>query len=161
MVSDLKILLIEDDKVDARNFERVLSNINILFNFKHCPSAEEGLEEIKGSKYDLVFLDNHLRGTNGLELLKLIRSLGIDVPVIVITSYADANTAVEFIRSGASDYIPKSILNTEGLSHCISNCVRVSELERKKKETEIRLKKSRRSVRVYYFKYTNYFICFR
>jgi len=141
MVSDLKILLIEDDKVDARNFERVLSNINILFNFKHCPSAEEGLEEIKGSKYDLVFLDNHLRGTNGLELLKLIRSLGIDVPVIVITSYADANTAVEFIRSGASDYIPKSILNTEGLSHCISNCVRVSELERKKKETEIRLKK--------------------
>jgi len=141
MASELKILLIEDNKVDARNFARVLSNTGIIYSFKHSSSSMNGLEEVKKNNYDLVFLDNHLPSTNGLELLKLIRNLGIQIPIVIITSYADANTAIEFIKSGASDYIPKSILNVEGLSHCISNCVRVSELERRKRETEIRLKK--------------------
>lgn len=141
MSSKLKILLIEDDKIDARNFARVLGNTSVDNYFQHCSSSDEGFEEVKNNSYDLVFLDNHLPGTSGLELLKLIRGIGITVPVVVITSYADPTTAIEFIKSGASDYIPKSILNTEGLAHCISNCVRLSELERKKKEAEVRLKK--------------------
>ncbi len=141
MNSKLKILLIEDDNIDARNFERVLAKTGIKHSYSHRSTSEGGLNELNKNDYDLVFLDYHLPTTSGLELLKLFRSNGIEVPVIIITSYADPNTAVELIKAGASDYIPKSLLNSEGLTHCIRNCVRVNELEKRKKETEIRLKK--------------------
>ena len=141
MNSSLKILLIEDDSVDARNFERVLNKTDIDHFYKHTSTSEDGLSELKNNHYDLIFLDYHLPTTSGLELLKLFRINGIKVPVIIITSYADPNTAVELIKAGASDYIPKSLLNNEGLTHCIRNCVRVIDLENRKKEAEVRLRK--------------------
>jgi signal transduction histidine kinase/DNA-binding response OmpR family regulator len=141
MNSELKILLIEDNNIDARNFERVLSKTSIKHRFTHCSSSDAGFNELKNNEFDLVFLDYHLPSISGLNLLKLFKQNDIEVPVIIITSYADPNTAVELIKAGASDYIPKSLLNIEGLTHCVRTCVRVNELEKRKKETEIRLKK--------------------
>lgn len=141
MIGTLRVLLIEDDFVDAKNFERVLGKTDIESTFKHLTSTEEGFNELKENDYDLVFLDYHLPKGNGLTLLKSLNEIGFTVPVVIITSYADPHVAVEMIQSGASDYIPKSLLNVDGLSQCIRNSVKVKELEKKKKETEKQLRK--------------------
>lgn len=141
MDNPLKILLIEDDRVDAMNFERVLHKTDFQVDFKHLSTPQEGFKELNSEDYDVVFLDYHLPGGNGLSMLKSLRESGVYVPVVIITSYADPNVAVEMIQSGASDYIPKSLLNSDGLSQCLRSCLKVNQLERKRRETESRLKK--------------------
>jgi len=72
-----------------------------------APSAEKALERLENDDIDLVVTDIRLPGMSGIELTKRIQEKSSDVPVIVITGYADIETAVEVLKLGASDYVIK------------------------------------------------------
>ena len=75
------------------------------------------------------FLDYHLPGKNGLQLTQEIRGQGIEVPVIVMTSQGDEPTAVELMKAGASDYLPKRKLSSEVLARLIYSAIRMHQAE--------------------------------
>ena len=80
-------------------------------------------------------------GGNGLSLLRSLRDIGIRVPIVIITSYADPKVAVEMIQAGASDYIPKSLLTPDGIAQSIRSVVKVRSIEKKRIAAESQLKK--------------------
>ena len=138
MNKSIKILYVESNEQDARNFQRELGKTVLDTIFFTVRSAADALLMIDNQVFDIVFLDYHLPGENGISLLKVLRSRGISV--VVVTNYADPKIAVDMMQTGASDYIPKSLLTAVGLEQCVRNSLRYSELERVRDKVESSLK---------------------
>src|SRR5215831_16346179 len=70
-------------------------------------SAQAALEAMARSAFDLVFLDLRLGQESGLDLIPRLLAENPNVVIIVVTAYATVETAVEAVRRGAWDYLPK------------------------------------------------------
>jgi len=100
-----RILVVDDEPTICQQLERLYTQSG--YSVVIATSAEEALERLKTGDIDLVVTDIRLQGLSGVELTKRIEEICPDVPVIVITGYADIATAVEVLKLGASDYIVK------------------------------------------------------
>ncbi|BHH83251.1 sigma-54-dependent transcriptional regulator [Desulforhopalus sp. 52FAK] len=76
-------------------------------------SGEEGLKIIEGVDLDVVITDMQMPGMNGLEFLKEVKTRISDLPVIVITAFAEIDKAVEAMQNGAFNYLAKPFSNDE------------------------------------------------
>ncbi len=69
--------------------------------------GQSALDLFKSQVFDLAFLDIKMPQLSGTEVLKTIRDMGIDIPVIIITAYATIKNAVECTQMGAVAYLQK------------------------------------------------------
>ncbi len=100
------IVLVVDDEQDIRDAsERILTRIG--FQVLKASSGNEALEVLTKNRVSIVFLDLKMPGMDGLEVLKRIREMDETIQVIVITGYATVETAIEAMKQGAYDLIPK------------------------------------------------------
>jgi DNA-binding NtrC family response regulator len=98
-----RILVVEDEEKLRRVIELQLSSAG--FEVDQAGTAEEGLK--RADRADLVLTDLRLPGMNGLELIQAIRRQNAHTPVIVITAYGTVENAVEAMKAGAFDFLPK------------------------------------------------------
>ena len=112
----LQILYIEDDDLDRMIMKRALNSSGLPVELRFAENIDAGREATQGVEYDCIFLDYNLPGGTGLELLKVIRASGNNSPIIIVTSQGDEKIAVEAMKNGANDYIPKSFLSADGLA---------------------------------------------
>jgi signal transduction histidine kinase/HPt (histidine-containing phosphotransfer) domain-containing protein len=140
MTVTLKILIIDDDKVDTVTIIRSISHSGIIADVENAFSAQEGIEKIKSFNYDLIFLDYMMPDSDGISFLKKLKDLGIETPVIFVTSQGDEKIASQAILGGASDYIPKTLLTPDGISQSIRNALKLHESLILRKKTELALK---------------------
>lgn len=105
-------ILIVDDDEDIR---KILAHIMVKegWNALTAADSEEAMSMIYLDAPDTVLLDIHMPGLNGLELLKKIKEIYEDIPVIMITAFADIHQSVDAMRKGAHDYIAKPFDNQE------------------------------------------------
>jgi len=101
-----KTALVVDDSKTARN---VLKNILETHDLEvaTAESAEDAIEYLSESRPDIIFMDHEMPGMDGLEVLERIRKQNTKIQVIVITGYATVETAIEAMKQGAYDFIPK------------------------------------------------------
>jgi len=99
-------VLIVDDDPDARSFITTLLN-NCGYSVISCKSGQEALEKFNDNKIDAVLTDIIMPEMSGTDLLGQIHAANPDVPVILMTGYADLNTAVDAIKKGVFDFIIK------------------------------------------------------
>jgi len=100
-----KVLIVDDTK----NIRMLLSKCLELEGFE-VDTAADGLEAVRmlsKNDYDLAFLDIKLPEISGTEVLKRIRGIGVDVPVIIITAYATVKNAVDCTKLGSVAYLQK------------------------------------------------------
>ena len=100
-----KILIVDDDINIRYSFKRMLQSKNYFII--EAESGEEALEIIKKDNINLVILDVRIKGMNGIETLKKIKEQDSKIPVIIITAYGTTDIAIEAMKLGAFDYIPK------------------------------------------------------
>ncbi|XLS28824.1 sigma-54-dependent transcriptional regulator [Flavobacteriaceae bacterium M23B6Z8] len=108
-----KILLIEDDVTFSAMLERFL--IRNDFSVQTVHTAAEGLKKLSKESYDLVFSDVRLPDDDGIKLLSRIKDIDNNLPVILMTSYAEVAMAVRAMKKGAFDYISKPFNQDEVL----------------------------------------------
>lgn len=140
MTKPLNILIIDDDKIDSVTIIRSISRSDIKAEIESAYSAKEGFEKLESLNFDLIFLDYMLPDSDGISILKKIRLLGIETPVIFITSQGDEKIASQAILAGASDYMPKTLLTSDGISHSVRNAIKLFESQSLRKKTELALK---------------------
>lgn len=92
-------------------------------------SAEEGADWLRGHHVDLVILDISLPGKSGVAWLKELREHGFNGEVILITAFADLDTAIEALRAGASDFILKPF-RVPQILNAVKQCYERSRLRR-------------------------------
>lgn len=101
----IDILVVDDEAVIRDGIQRVLEGD--LFDVETCMSGHTAIERMQKKEYGLVITDLKMPEMNGIEVLKAVKALQPDIPVILITGYASIDTAVEAMKNGASDYISK------------------------------------------------------
>lgn len=136
MNEETKVLVIDDDEVDRLTLRRALKKSEIDYSLTECVEATSAIELLKKSQFDCIFLDYLLPGTDGLVLLKRLRTEGIKTPVIIVTSQGDEKIAVEMMKSGASDYIVKTQIDPLNIKKIVQNATRLGQIERQREEAE-------------------------
>lgn len=101
----MRILLVEDDKKLNLSLKVQLEQEN--FTVDSAFDGEEALYYMKESLYDIVLLDRMLPLQDGLFVLKKIRSLGIQTPVILLTALGEVQDRIDGLDCGADDYLVK------------------------------------------------------
>jgi two-component system NtrC family response regulator len=102
-----KILIIDDDELVTTSLKRALTQSG--YEIDIASNGKAGIEKVEKINPDMVLLDIFLGDINGMEVLKKILLLNPDLPVVMITGFADVQTAVNAIKMGAIDFILKPI----------------------------------------------------
>ncbi len=100
-----RILVVDDEAVVRKSFSRIFAKTDI--RVETAPSGHAALEILQQTPFDLVITDLKMPGMNGIEVLRAIKVLQPEVPVILVTGYSTVDTAVEAMKSGALDYVSK------------------------------------------------------
>ena len=100
-----KLLVIDDDLSLREMMDMMLRGAG-----HQVTVAEDGvvgLSEAVGGNFDVIISDIKMPGLSGLDVLKRLRGAGLMTPLILVSAYAKPDTAVEAMREGAYDFIPK------------------------------------------------------
>jgi len=130
-LSGLRILVVDDSDMARLHAERMVSQLG------HQPvsvaSGEEALAVLERETFDLVLCDLVMPGMDGLELLQLVRSRGWEVPFILMTAHATVESAVEALRAGADDYLPRP-LDVQLLAHRLESVIQRRQLQESREQ---------------------------
>jgi DNA-binding NtrC family response regulator len=111
----LASVLVVDDEPGMRHFlEKTLAPR--VGHLRVTASAEEGADLFQRHRFDLVILDISLPGMSGIVWSKRLRDEGFEGDIILITAFADLDTAIEALRAGASDFLLKPFRITQLLN---------------------------------------------
>ncbi|MBU0575964.1 MAG: sigma-54 dependent transcriptional regulator, partial [Proteobacteria bacterium] len=99
------LLVVDDEAVIREGMRRILASQG--YHVETSASGRTAIEIIQEQDFDVVITDLKMPGMDGIEVLKTIRILQPEVPVIIITGYSTVDTAVEAMKNGAFDYIAK------------------------------------------------------
>jgi signal transduction histidine kinase len=100
-----KILIIDDEEVVLDSCTQILDGSGHLV--QTAPDGATGLHLMNEFKPDLVFIDLKMPGISGMEVLEKINVLDATIVTIVITGFATVGSAVEAMKKGAYDFLPK------------------------------------------------------
>jgi NtrC-family two-component system response regulator AlgB len=132
----MRILIIDDEEnirrltavvLEAAGYETVSVN-----------NGADALEQLESGAFDVAFLDLKLGGESGLELLPELLKASPQVEVIVFTAFVSIETAVEAMRQGAVDYIPKPF-TPEQIRRALSRLIQARKLRSRVAELESRI----------------------
>jgi signal transduction histidine kinase len=125
-------VMVVDDDQNILNIVSLLLSEN-SYETVPCRSGPAALEKLRQSDVDVVLTDIKMPGGfTGIDLLDRIHALYPELPVILMTAYADLNTAIQAIKKGAFDFITKPYTQ-EQLIHSIEKAIKykvLSEMEK-------------------------------
>jgi len=101
----LHVLIVDDEQDIREGSERILTRIG--FDVSKAANGQNGLEIFQAARPAIVLLDLKMPGMDGIEVLEKIRIIDDNAIVIVITGYATVETAIQAMKQGAYDFIPK------------------------------------------------------
>lgn len=109
----MKILLIEDNPDDALLIRKKLARAgeDCKHELHHKSRLDDGLQALRRLRWDAVLLDLGLPESQGLDTLRIVRSVDDDVPVIVLTGLEDEEAALGAVKHGAHDFLEKGQLS--------------------------------------------------
>ncbi len=134
-----KILIVDDEK----HISAALASLVKAEGFKALVGRDgaAGLETIRSESPDLLLTDIKMPGMDGMELMRRAKDVDPDLPIVMITGYAEIHGAVKAIKAGAHDYLSKPFDNQE-VVRVIHRALSERDLKRKLKELSNRLQEN-------------------
>ncbi len=134
-----KILLIEDHPGDARLIELLLGEVRgSAFEILHADRLASGLARCQVEDVDIIFLDLSLPDSAGLDTFLKVHAQIPNVPILVLTGFADEDLAIRAVREGAQDYIVKGELDGNLLARACRYAIERHRAEQALRESEER-----------------------
>ncbi|MEK7384287.1 MAG: response regulator [Elusimicrobiota bacterium] len=123
-------ILIVDDEMDARTFlkDRLDEIPNVDLSVDSACDGEEALNKVKGTSYDLIFLDYRLPPSDGLDILDKIRQHHPKTAVVMMTASGSEQIAVAAMKKGAMDYLTQQDLRQADLSQILRRVIEIRNL---------------------------------
>jgi len=126
------ILVVDDEASIRLTFEMFLTREG-YGPITTASTLDEALTAVRENEFDLIISDIVLEEKKGTDLLREIRELGIECPVVMVTGFPNLDTAAEAVRYGAFDYISKPV-NKETLLKFVRLALKHWALENEKKK---------------------------
>src|SRR5208283_5706374 len=102
-----KIMIIDDEKIVGDMAKLSLEQEG--YEVETFLSGEVALKRLDEQKFDVVVTDLKMKGVDGMEILRMVKQLYPDVKVIMITAFANLDTAIEALRGDVHDFFPKPV----------------------------------------------------
>lgn len=131
-----RILIVDDEKMILKTFSMMLGDFG--FSLKTASTAGEALESVAGSRFDIVFLDQHIGKDRGLDLMQKLAQIDPKLYYVIITANGNTDLAVEALKRGASDFLTKPFFVADVIKS-IDFVNQKRELDRQKKEMLVML----------------------
>lgn len=125
-MKEVKVLVVEGEK---KELEEMLQK---EYNTLKAISGESVIEMVKEEEPDLMILDMDLSGIDGMEILRRLRTLNLNLSVVAISAMETVEAAVETMKLGTCNYLTKP-LNPEGLRMAVKKELCRSKGDREKK----------------------------
>jgi DNA-binding NtrC family response regulator len=119
----LKVLVIDNEDVICDACDLVLTEKGHKVDF--CKTGKSGLIAVTRTEYDLVLLDIKLPDMDGMNILRMLKENMPGLCVIVMTGYSTLANAVQAMKLGAADYLPKPFTDDELLEAVEKACATV------------------------------------
>ena len=103
----LNVLLVDDHSIVREGVKRVLDGALGKASCVECSTGQGGLDAVRKQTFDLVILDINLPDKDGLELLKEIKLLKPDLPILILSLYEERHYALRALKGGAAGYMTK------------------------------------------------------
>lgn len=125
MVMQKRILIADDDEIDRKILERWCTKQSYLFTT--CTNGQEAIDRLKLEHFDLLISDLDMPVMSGLELIKNVKKLHINIPCIAVSANEDAQVKLKALEFGFDGFIPK-LSNYKELGQQITFIVNDKEL---------------------------------
>src|SRR5260370_20818816 len=128
-----RVLIIEDERLDREIYKWYLHDSSVFqFVLAESDSAAAGIEASRTWGPDCILLDFNLRDMDGLEVLPKLRGEDGRLPcaVIMLTAFGGEELAVNAMKSGAMDYLPKGQVGADVLPSTVVNAIQRFQLQR-------------------------------
>ncbi|MBN2327354.1 MAG: response regulator transcription factor [Candidatus Omnitrophica bacterium] len=102
-----KVLLVDDHPIVRHGMKQLIDQEDDLCVCSEADDANSAITEIQTHKPDIIIIDIHLGGTNGIDLIKNIRATMNKVPILVISLHEETLYAERALKAGANGYIMK------------------------------------------------------
>jgi len=102
-----RILLIEDEEAIRRVLKKILLEEDASNDVHEAADGKQAIAVFGDGAWDLVFCDIKMPHMDGVEVLEKMMAINPEIPVIMISGHGDINTAVDCLKKGAFDYLPK------------------------------------------------------
>ncbi len=143
----MRILVVDDDDFDRLAVRRYLQAADTSFVIDEAASAADALAHVNPDAYDCVLLDYHIPGVDTLSLLRRLHAAAETTPVVILTGRGDESVAVEFMKAGAVDYLPKAMLTADRLATSLRYALEMSRAAVAARRAQEELREQERALR--------------
>ncbi|NUM49550.1 MAG: sigma-54-dependent Fis family transcriptional regulator [Flavobacteriales bacterium] len=133
-----QVLIIDDEKSIRNTLREILEYEK--FKVDEAEDGMAGLEKVKKNKYDLILCDIKMPKMDGIEVLENVQQISPETPVLMVSGHGTIETAVEALKKGAYDFIPKP-LDLNRLLVSVRNAI--DRIELVKENTQLKKKVSK------------------
>jgi len=144
MISQVKVLLVEDSPSDAALVEESLLQSGLgQFEFTHVETLAEAMRRAREANFDVALLDLTLPDSSGPETFLRARAEAPALPIVVMTSIADEAIGLEAVRHGIQDYLIKGQTHGRQTARSIRYAIERKRSEEALKQAEAALQQER------------------
>jgi two-component system, NtrC family, response regulator AlgB len=131
------VLIVDDEKNIRTTLSLFLEQLDC--HVKAASSVEGALAVLKNESFDVAFLDLRLGAANGLDVIPKLLAEAAELIIVIMTAFGTIDSAVEAIKRGAADYLPKPFQPAQ-IRHVIDQCIKRRDLKRRVTDLEGRLR---------------------
>ena len=103
----IKVLIADDHPIVRQGLRQILAGISDMKVAGEAVNGQETLEQVRAGGWDVLVLDITMPGRSGFDILKELKHLQPDLPVLVLSIHAEEQFAVRVLKAGASGYLTK------------------------------------------------------
>jgi DNA-binding NtrC family response regulator len=107
MAEEHRIMVIDDEKIVGEMAKLSLEQDG--YHVETFVNAEPALARLEQERFDVIVTDYKMKGIDGMEVLRSVKRRHPDVKVIMITAFANLDTAIEALRGDVHDFFPKPV----------------------------------------------------
>lgn len=103
----IKILIADDHAIVREGLKQIVAEEKDMIVAGEAENSQKLMELLQKEKWDIIILDINMPGRNGLEILKDIKQLYPDLPVLILSMFSEEHYGIRAIKAGASGYLKK------------------------------------------------------
>ena len=127
----VRVLIVDADPAERARLRRALRSTGLTaLEIEESDGCADAASRLASRPFECAFSSNELPDGTGRDLVTRTRQAGTRVPIVVMTERGDEETAVELMKAGASDYLPKASATPDRLAQCFHHALRVHQAER-------------------------------
>jgi two-component system invasion response regulator UvrY len=109
----IRILIADDHTLVREGLKQILSDLPDMAVTDEASNGKEVLDKVRENDFDVILLDISLPGQSGVDILKQIKLIKPELPVLILSMYPEEQYAIRTLRAGASGYLTKDSVPDE------------------------------------------------